>query len=106
MNKESDYQKLKIRGMAPKLNRRFEQLADESTLSPQDVAILVNLSNETVRRWCRSGKLPSYNRGGKYAICTNDFKEFMLRSKQLTHLKKWSLINEFNCSLILKVEES
>jgi excisionase family DNA binding protein len=83
-----NYEKLKKRGMEPTLNKKFDQLPDEATLTPQDIALLLNLSKETIRRWCRTGKLPAYSWGGKYAVCSSDFKEFMRNSKKLTKLQK------------------
>lgn len=76
-----NFDKLKSYGIEPKINDLFSQLPDEAILSPADVALLLNRNKETVRRWCRLGKLPSYNWGGKYAICASDFKEFMKHSQ-------------------------
>lgn len=73
-----DYQLEKKLRLAPSLNKLFNAIPDESVLSPEDIAELLQRSKETVRRWCRTGKLPAYNFGGKYTILGNDFKEFML----------------------------
>lgn len=50
-------------------------------LQPEDVAALVRMHVESVRRWCRQGKLTSYSFGNKYIITGSDFKEFMRNSK-------------------------
>lgn len=57
------------------------QVPDETVLTPEDIAILVNMHVESVRRWCRNGKLPSYSFGSKYIILGEDFKKFMTRAK-------------------------
>ncbi|MEK3977889.1 helix-turn-helix domain-containing protein [Psychrobacillus sp. FSL K6-2836] len=56
-------------------------LPDEEILHPEDIALMINMHVESVRRWCRQGKLPSYNFGNKYVIVGEDFKTFMKRSK-------------------------
>lgn len=64
------------------VNQKFEQIPDQMMLNPADISLLLNISKETVRRWCRTGKLESYNWGGKYVICASDFKEFLRNSKR------------------------
>lgn len=54
---------------------------DEAILHPEDIAEVVNMHVESVRRWCRQGKLPSYSFGNKYIIVGEDFKNFMKRAK-------------------------
>lgn len=54
---------------------------DDSVLHIEDIAELVNMHVESVRRWCRTGKLSSYNFGNKYIVVGSDFKEFMRKSK-------------------------
>lgn len=63
-----------------KINGIFE-VEDEAILHPEDISQLVNMHVESVRRWCRQGKLPSYSFGNKYVIVGEDFKNFMKRSK-------------------------
>ncbi len=63
-----------------KIHEIFE-LPDEEILNPEDIAVLVGMHVESVRRWCRQGKLPSYCFGNKYIIVGEDFKIFMKRSK-------------------------
>lgn len=72
-----DYQLENNLGLTPRLNKIFDAIPDEAVLCPEDISELLQRSNETVRRWCRSGKLPSYNFGGKYTIMGNDFKKYM-----------------------------
>ncbi|WP_047986080.1 helix-turn-helix domain-containing protein [Ornithinibacillus californiensis] len=57
------------------------KITDEEILQPEDIANLINMHVESVRRWCRQGKLPSYNFGNKYIIVGEDFKNFMKRAK-------------------------
>lgn len=54
---------------------------DDAVLHVEDIAVLVNMHVESVRRWCRTGKLPSYNFGNKYIVLGSDFKEFMRIAK-------------------------
>ncbi|WP_253514837.1 helix-turn-helix domain-containing protein [Peribacillus frigoritolerans] len=72
---------LKVFGLEPKLNELFCAIPDESVLTPNQIAALLVRSEETIRRWCRKGKLPAYNWGGKYVIMGSDFKEFMIASR-------------------------
>lgn len=63
------------------ISKTFESVPDEAVLSPGVIAELLCRSNETIRRWCRSGRLPSYSFGGKYIIIGEDFKRFMKQAK-------------------------
>ncbi|OIJ13809.1 hypothetical protein BKP35_08500 [Anaerobacillus arseniciselenatis] len=54
---------------------------DETVLHPEEIADLLNMHVESVRRWCRNGKLPSYSFGGKYIVVGEDFKAFMKKAK-------------------------
>ncbi|PLT28201.1 helix-turn-helix domain-containing protein [Peribacillus deserti] len=75
---------LKKFGLEPKLHDLFCAIPDDSVLTPYQIASILVRSEETIRRWCRKGKLPAYNWGGKYAIMGSDFKIFM----QTSHNKK------------------
>ncbi|MBB3868680.1 helix-turn-helix domain-containing protein [Parageobacillus toebii NBRC 107807] len=68
-------------GFRPKLHPMFDNIENNEVLSPEDVANMLKVSNETVRRWCRTGKLPNYSFGGKYVIIGSDFKEFMRNAR-------------------------
>lgn len=57
------------------------EVNDDEILHAEDIAKLVNMHVESVRRWCRTGKLTSYNFGNKYIIVGVDFKHFMKRAK-------------------------
>ncbi|WP_066061372.1 helix-turn-helix domain-containing protein [Neobacillus soli] len=83
-----NYEFEKKLGLTPQLNKLFKAIPDESVLTPEDIAELLNRSKETVRRWCRKGKLPSYSFGGKYTILGNDFKKFMLDSHSRSKKKE------------------
>ena len=65
---------------------------DEKILHPEDIAAMVNMHVESVRRWCRQGKLASYSFGNKYIIIGSDFKQFMRNSK--VKLRWEQLLNE------------
>jgi len=54
---------------------------DDTVLHVEDIAELVNMHVESVRRWCRSGKLASYNFGNRYIVLGSDFKSFMRQAK-------------------------
>lgn len=54
---------------------------DDEVLHAEDVAKMVHMHVESVRRWCRTGKLPSYNFGNRFIIVGADFKEFMRTAK-------------------------
>lgn len=73
-------------GMNDELNEEFEAIPDKTTLSPSNIAKMLNVSLETVRRWCRQGKIRSYSWGGKYVIRGNDFKEFLRRGRNFSKL--------------------
>lgn len=63
---------------------------DEMILHPEDISKLVGMHVESVRRWCREGKLESYCFGNKYIIVGEKFKEFMVRSKVKAYWEKES----------------
>lgn len=62
----------------------FKKIDDKDPLNPEQIASMLGMSTETVRRWCRSGKLSNYNFGGKYVVIGSDFKEFLKKSKSFS----------------------
>lgn len=52
---------------------------DNEILTPERIAKMWGFHPETVRNWCRNGKLKSIKWGGKFAIRGKDFKEYMDR---------------------------
>jgi excisionase family DNA binding protein len=52
-------------------------IKNEKVFTPEMIANMLGFSTETVRNWCRCGKLKSYSWGGKYVIKGSDFKKFM-----------------------------
>ena len=54
---------------------------DNEVLHIDEIAKLTKMNEESVRRWCRTGKMASYCFGGKYIVVGSDFKEFMRKSK-------------------------
>lgn len=63
------------------IHKTFE-VPDDAVLTPEEIANRLGVHIETVRRWCRAGKLDSYNFGGKYVIVGSEFKAFMERSRK------------------------
>ncbi|WP_142383732.1 helix-turn-helix domain-containing protein [Peribacillus deserti] len=55
---------------------------DDQVLTVDMISDMTKMSVETVRRWCRSGKLSSYQFGGKYIVVGTDFKHFMRASRR------------------------
>jgi excisionase family DNA binding protein len=66
--------------ISTKLHKIFE-VEDDAVLHVEDIAKMTNMHVESVRRWCRTGKLSSYCFGNKYIIVGSDFKDFMSMSK-------------------------
>ena len=67
-------------GLQPSIEH-FEVISDDWVLTPQDVANLIGISAISVRRWCREGRIPSYQFQRKYVITGKDFKGFLKGSK-------------------------
>lgn len=60
-----------------RLPRIFTMIDDEMMLAPSDISELVGVKTETVRNWCRQGKLRIISPIGRYMIQGDDLKEFM-----------------------------
>jgi excisionase family DNA binding protein len=69
-----------VNGMDKRIHEIFN-VPDDLIMNPEDISIMVNMHVESVRRWCRNGKLPSYCFGKKYIILGEDFKKFMAEAK-------------------------
>ncbi|MBD3842781.1 MAG: helix-turn-helix domain-containing protein [Campylobacterales bacterium] len=54
----------------------IHELDDEIVLTTKNISNLISVSEETVRRWCRSGKLKTVSPFGHYKIRGIDFKKF------------------------------
>jgi excisionase family DNA binding protein len=74
-------------GLRPKLHPMFD-IPDDVVLHPENIAELLGVSIETVRRWCRESKLPNYSFGGKYIITGDDFKAYMRKARSRTRAQK------------------
>lgn len=61
------------------LPRIFEMIPDDILLTTIDISELLSVHPETVRRWCRTGKIRIYTPGGQYKIQGIDLKEFLYR---------------------------
>jgi excisionase family DNA binding protein len=51
--------------------------SEEQLLSLEDVAGRLQVSDQTVRRWIKSGKLPAYKPGLEWRIKPSDLEEFL-----------------------------
>src|SRR5215207_4717713 len=51
--------------------------SEEQFLSLEDVASRLQVSDQTVRRWVKSGKLAAYKPGLEYRIRESDLAEFL-----------------------------
>jgi excisionase family DNA binding protein len=60
-----------------KIPRAFDMVDDEIYLTPIEIAEVLEVSEETVRRWCRQGKLKVVSPTGRYKILGTDLKEFL-----------------------------
>lgn len=56
-------------------------MAEKPLLTTEDVAGLLQLDIETVRRYIREGKLRAIKIGGQYRIRREDFEEFLEERK-------------------------
>jgi len=76
-----DYKLENELGKTPEVSLgKIDFLPDEAILSPKDIAELLGRSKETIRRWCREGKLEAFGSGGYYMIKGWQFKKFMRKS--------------------------
>ena len=49
----------------------------EKTLSVKEVATRLNVTEETVRRWCRAGELGHFKIGNTIRVQEEDLKEYI-----------------------------
>ncbi|PLT31975.1 helix-turn-helix domain-containing protein [Bacillus sp. V5-8f] len=70
-----------LKQASPTLHSIFN-VPDDAVLHAEDIAEMVHMHVESVRRWCRKGKLRSYNFGNKYIVVGSDFKDFTRQSKK------------------------
>jgi len=68
-------------GFEQDIHPLFLSIDDEKVMNPEEISKILNVHPESVRRWCRDGKLPSYNFGGKYVIMGDEFKAFAKNSR-------------------------
>lgn len=81
MTKNYDFELEQKLGKTPEISLgKIDYLPDEAILSPKDIAELLGRSNETIRRWCRDGKMEAFGSGGYYMIKGWQFKNFMRKS--------------------------
>lgn len=65
------------------------QVDDNEVLNPEQIAKMLNMNSESVRRWCRQDKITHYSFGGKYIIMGKDFKTFMRASRRRAGFKEF-----------------
>lgn len=59
-----------------KIPRIFDMVNDDLYLTSADIAEIMAVNEETVRRWCRTGKLRVLSPAGRYKVLGADLKEF------------------------------
>lgn len=64
----------------------LDLIGDDEIFTCEQVAELVGKNAETVRRWCRTGKLPTLG-PGHYRIAGEDLKQFirMVTRRSVSH---------------------
>lgn len=87
-NMWKDYRKEKLRhrlhNACAIAKKCFKYLLDGypyKIYSTKEVAIMLNVNEETVRRWCRSGELRAYQKAKKlgFVITEDNLKAFMIK---------------------------
>ncbi|QQE80609.1 helix-turn-helix domain-containing protein [Alicyclobacillus sp. SO9] len=63
-----------------KLDPIFE-VDDDCILDPNTIAEILQVSEETARRWCRTGVMDAYAPGGHYIVSGAAFKQFLRESR-------------------------
>ena len=69
------------------LGAQASERQTEQLWTTQEVARYLRVSTATVRRWTRTGLLPSYRPGGRYGrrlFSEAQVREFLVRSQQAT----------------------
>lgn len=61
------------------LPRVFDLIDDDVVLNISEIAQLLGKSEETVRRWCRDGKIRLFMPVGGYTILGADLKDFLYK---------------------------
>jgi excisionase family DNA binding protein len=51
-------------------------------LTVQDIAERLQVSEQTVRRWIKTGQLPAIELGGQYRVSPDDFREFLKKHRK------------------------
>jgi excisionase family DNA binding protein len=57
-------------------------MPDVTYLSVSEIAKQLNISEDTVRRWIKAGKLPALELGGQYRIHPQEYEAFLQRHKK------------------------
>ncbi|WML45397.1 helix-turn-helix domain-containing protein [Neobacillus sp. PS3-40] len=55
----------------------YVDFEDNEIFTPEKIATMWGFHPETVRSWCRTGKIKSHKWNGKYAISGKDFKDYI-----------------------------
>ncbi|WP_407654088.1 helix-turn-helix domain-containing protein [Alicyclobacillus cycloheptanicus] len=54
-------------------------------MAPEEIAVRLRVSSETVRRWCRSGRLTAYRVGRHYIISERELEKFLWSTRQYSN---------------------
>jgi excisionase family DNA binding protein len=73
--------------------------SEEQLLSLEDVASRLQVSDQTVRRWIKSGKLAAYKPGLEWRIKPSDLEEFLQARSSPKGVRRSSLEPSFNDAL-------
>ncbi len=57
-------------------------MPDITYLSVAEIARQLNISEDTVRRWIKSGKLEALELGGQYRIHPQDYEKFLQKHRK------------------------
>lgn len=81
---------MKQLGISPKLPYVIECIEDDKTYTVRDVAELLDISEQHIRRLCRQGKLQSIqiNKKGTHKIFGESIKKFIINRINYTSLSK------------------
>lgn len=87
MTYESFIQNNKKLGSEHELPSYYEFIMDEQVLTPEEISSAIGVHKETVRRWCREGKVRSES-FGHYRIRGIELKKFLFEKDKKRYLLK------------------
>ena len=78
---------IKMAGSERFLPEYYRVIADERVLTPEEISSAIGVHTETVRRWCRDGKIHSES-FGHYKIKGIELKRFLFEKDKRKFLNK------------------